>query len=112
MFIQKNLMSVSAQLTASAATYYTSTNTKTLVTKASVCNNDSSVRTFTVYIIKSGGGAADATELLVKTRAIAPGETQDIPELQGHLLENGDFVQALADSAAQVSFFMRDRKSV
>jgi len=105
MFIPKNLMSVSAQLTASAATYYTSTNTKTLVTKASVCNNDTVVRTFTVYSIKSGGGAGD-TNLLVKTRSIAPGESQMIPELQGEMLENGDFIQALADVTLKVSLFM------
>ena len=98
MFIAKNLLSASAQLTAAAATYYTSTNTKTIITKGTMTNSDASVRTFTVYVIKSGGSAG-VTNILISARAIAPGETQEIPELAGQVLENGDFIQMLASSA-------------
>lgn len=99
MFIPKNLLSASAQLTGSAATYYTSLNTKTIVTKCTITNNDTVVRTFTIYVIKSGG-TAGVTNVVILARSIAPSETQEVPEMSGQILEDGDFIQMLASTTA------------
>lgn len=102
MFIPKNLLASSAQLTGAAATYYTSTNCKTIVTSMTVTNTDTVVRTFTVYVIKSGG-AAGATNIVISARSVAPGETQQVPEMAGQILESADFIQALASTAATIT---------
>ena len=105
MFFPKNLLSASAELTASAATYYTSTNCKTLVTKVTIQNNGAAIRTVTFYLIKTGGAAGD-TNKIVNGMSLGIGETVDITALMGQILENGDFIQALADSANDVALFM------
>ncbi len=102
MFIPKNLLATSAQLTASAATVYTSDRTKTLITACTMTNTDTVVRTFTIYVIKVAG-TAGVTNILISARSIAPGETQQVPEMAGQILENGDFVQWLADSASKIT---------
>lgn len=92
----------SAQLTAVAATYYTSTNCRTIVTSLLATNSTASARTVTVYIIKSGG-TAGVTNIVVSARTILPGQTVELLDKNKHM-EQDDFVQALADSAAAVTF--------
>lgn len=92
-----------SQLTASAATYYTApSNTKTLIKKVTLTNNDSVARTATIYLVPSGG-TAGVTNILTKAVSIAPSYTYEAFEAEGQILEAGGTFQALADSAAQVT---------
>lgn len=98
----KKLVSGS-QLTATVATYYTApTNTKTLIKKLTFTNNDATARTVTVYLVTSGG-TAGVTNILTKAASIAAGATYEAFEAEGHILAAGETLQALADSAAQVT---------
>lgn len=92
-----------AQLTASAATYYTCpANTRANFKKLTVTNNDSSARTVTIYLVPSGGSAG-VTNIITKTKTVAAAESADIYEVEGHSINASDFLQALADSASQVT---------
>ena len=94
-----------AQLTASAATYYTTpANTRTQIKKLTVTNPTSSaaVRLVTVHLVPSGGSASD-TNMIISARPVAIGQAMDLFEAENHILEPGDFIQALADAATDVT---------
>lgn len=82
----------------SATTQGTATpaNTKRKITGAAVCNSTASAKTFTAYVIPSGG-TAGATNIYISARTIAPGETYTCPELVGRGMNAGGFIQVLAD---------------
>lgn len=92
-----------AQLTASAATYYTvGANKKARVLNLTVCNTTGAAHTYTIHRVPSGG-TASATNMVISARPIAAGETQLVRELISKVLAAGDTIQALADSATAVS---------
>lgn len=93
-------------LTASAATYYTAgTGVQARIDKCTVSNPTATARTFTLYLIPSGGSAADATTV-IKDRGVNAGETYTCPEVVGQWLNAGGFVQALASAATALSLRM------
>ena len=93
-------------LTASAATYYTSStssNGYTVVTSLVICNTDTAERTFTVYAIVQSGTAATGNKIFDAV-TIAANTTYIIGLDEGMLvLPSGSFIQALADSANVVT---------
>ncbi len=92
-----------AQLTASAATYYTvPANTKSVIKKLTFTNTDTVARTVTVYLVPSAG-TAGVTNILVSARAIAAGDTYDCTEALGQTLLPAGFIQALADVGSKVT---------
>lgn len=92
-----------AQLTASAATYYTApANTKSVIKKLTFTNTDTVARTVTVYLVPSAG-TAGATNILISARPIPAGDTYDCQEALGQTLLIGGFIQALADVGAKVT---------
>lgn len=94
------------QLTASAVTYYTApTNTRCILKKVTVTNPTSSAaaRLVTVHIIPLGGSASDSN-MIVSAKPVAVGQSMDLFEVENHILNPGDFIQALADSASDVTF--------
>lgn len=92
-----------AQLTASAATYYTvPANTKARITKLTFTNSDTTARTMTLYLVPSGGSAG-VTNILTKAFPIGPGATYEAFEAEGHVLSTGDTIQALADVTSMVT---------
>lgn len=92
-----------SQLTAAAATYYTApANTRTKISKLTFTNNDTVARTITLYLVPSGGSAG-VTNLLTKAAPVGPGAVYEAFEAEGHVLQPGDTIQALADSASQVT---------
>jgi hypothetical protein len=104
-YTPKKLMTP-AQLTGSAATYYTSpTNGRTVIKKMTFSNNDSSARTVTVYLIASGGSAG-VTNILTIAKSLAASETWECTEAEGHIIGGGDFIQALADVTAKVTMHL------
>lgn len=95
-----------AQLTTSLATYYTApTSTKTVIKKATLTNNNTSPETASIYLVETGG-TAGATNIILKDKAIGPGETYEIYEMEGHIMNAGDFVRGIASSASQVTFHL------
>jgi hypothetical protein len=73
------------------------------IDKATLCNDAASPITVSINLIPSGG-SADATNQVVKDKAIAAGETYSLgAELGGHILEAGDAIHAVASTAAEVA---------
>lgn len=88
-------------LTDSAATYYTvPAAAKGIVMSASFCNDHSSPVTVTINFVPSGGSATYANQIR-KTKALAAGETWDLPGLP-HVLEAGGFISMVASVTAKV----------
>lgn len=92
-----------SQLTTSAATCYTAPpNTKARI-DAMVATNTSAVAvTVTVHLVSQGGSAADSNVIL-KAKNLAAGESYTVREALGQWLEAGDMIQALASAATAVT---------
>lgn len=101
--VRGNSLVDGSTLTTSTATYFTSTNLRTRVDKATVCNDTGGAQTFTLYRVPLGGAASGANKL-VSARSVGPGETYLCPELVGHWLPPGYTIQASAsvDSALNI----------
>ncbi len=93
-----------AQLTASAATYYTTPAGARSIIKALSFTNTSASTTYTVtvYLVPSGGSAS-ASNVIADTKAIAPKETWICNAALNEVLEAGGTLQALASIAAIVT---------
>lgn len=101
---------VPAQITASAATYYTSTACRTRVDAVTLSNPTGTNRLVTLYLIESGGAAGNPTTITYQKTVLA-GQTVRAWEIEGHWLNSGDFVQAICDAATAVSMFMSGIKT-
>jgi len=77
------------------------TNTMVVVRKLSFYNSGASPRTITVHIVESAGTADTGNTLVVK--AIPPGKTWNVIEIQGEILETGMKVQAKQDTGTDVN---------
>jgi len=87
-----------SQLTAVAATYYTTpANTITTISACSVTNSTVTARTLTLHLVPSGG-AAGVTNLVCSARVIAPGETYNVAGAIGQTMDAGGFISALSDA--------------
>lgn len=103
MAITNKNLNEGAQLTASAATYYTApSNTRTVLKKVTVCNSTAGAVTFTAYKVPSGG-TAGVTNIVTSAKSIAAGATYEAFELENHVLMPGDTLQAFAGSAASLT---------
>lgn len=83
-----------------AATLYSgpATTGTTKILQITVCNTDTLVHTFSLWI----GTNATAT-LVIDKRALAPGETQSVPEAVNLFVGSGIALQMDADTASVVS---------
>lgn len=100
--VAKRIISGS-QLTASAATYYTvPANTKCVLKRITFCNTDTVPRAITIYLVPSAGSAADSNTI-TKTKTLYPNETWSCPDSEGHVIEAGGTVQAMADAATAIT---------
>lgn len=97
------------QLTTSLVTLYTSSAKKTIVDKFTVTNTTGSAATFTLHRIPSGGTASNAN-MLIPARSVNGGAIDLVPELVGHSLEAGDFLQALASAGATLTVMASGRQ--
>lgn len=92
-----------SQLTGSAATYYTApANTRCVIKRLTLTNTSAGAVTATVHLVASGGTASDANTL-TKTHSIAAAETWDCVSAEGHVLEPGGTVQALASAVTSIT---------
>jgi hypothetical protein len=92
-----------SQLTTSAATYYTvPALTTTILRKLSFCNTSGGAVTVTVHLITSGG-TASASNTISSAKSLAANETWSSPDVEGHVMEAGGFIQALASAGTSVT---------
>lgn len=82
-------------------TQYTAVNCTTIVDKFTATNTSLANVTFSVNIV-TNGGTAGGTNLIVKTRTIAPNETYTFPELVGQVLSPGAFISTIAGTASAI----------
>lgn len=93
---------ISAKLAENAqTTQYTAFNCTSIVDKFTATNTSLANVTFSVNIV-TNGGTADGTNLIVKTRTIAPSETYTFPELVGQVLSPGAFISTIAGTASAI----------
>jgi hypothetical protein len=83
-------------------TQYTATNCRTLITKATITNNDTVNRTVSVNVVPPAGSASN-TNRIINTKTIVPGETYLCPELSGQVIESGGFLSTIASATSALS---------
>lgn len=92
-----------SQLTASAATYYTApANTKAVITNMTLTNTSANAVTATVHVISTGATETDSN-MIVKARVLASGETYNCPEAVGKVLLATGTIRAFAGSTTSIS---------
>ena len=83
-------------------TQYTSTGVITVPDKFTATNYSTAVASLSVNLVTSLDTAGNQN-LVVKTKALQPGETYTFPEIVGHYLAAGDFISTLASAANAIS---------
>lgn len=97
---------------AAQTTQYTvPAGTKTVIDKFTATNTSAAVVNFSVNLIAVGGVAADSN-LVVKARPIAPGETYTCPELVGQVLDPGGMISTLASAVSSITVSAGGREIV
>jgi hypothetical protein len=92
-----------SQLTTGAESYYVApANTRCVVKRLSLTNTTLPAVTVTVHLVPSGGSATDSN-MIAKAHAIAGEETWDCVSAEGHVLEAGGSIQALASAATSIT---------
>lgn len=93
-----------AQLTGSAAPYYTTpANTITTISAATFTNSTGTARTVTAYLVPNGG-TAGVTNIVMSAKTVAAGASYNAAELIGQSIPAGATIQAFADAATAVTF--------
>jgi len=88
---------------------YTAVNCKTIIDKFTVTNTSAGNVTFSTNLIAEGGASGDSN-LVLKLRAIAPGDTYTCPELVGQTLESGGIISTFASAAASLTISASGRE--
>ena len=81
---------------------YTSSNVTTIIDKFTATNYTTSAATLSVNLVASGGAAGN-DNLIVKTKALQPGECYTFPELVGQVLLTGGFISTIAGTATAIN---------
>lgn len=90
-------------------TQYTAVNCTTYIDKATVTNTSAGNVQFSANVVTVSGSAA-TTNLIIKTRSIAPNETYSCVELIGQVLQPGDFLSTLASAATSLTMRVSGRE--
>lgn len=90
-------------LTAAAVTQYTAPGlTKTVIKKVTATNTTGTAQSVTLYLIPSGGSAgAASTNTIVQT--VPANSGLELYLAENHVLEAGDFIQALASAVSSIT---------
>jgi hypothetical protein len=106
MAITPAALTASTQLGATAAAIYTTpVQGQTLIKRAVFTNTDTSPRTITVHRVPNLGSAAIGNRVISSFR-LSPGQAYVAVELANMILNGGDAIFALADTASQVNVTM------
>lgn len=90
-------------------TEYTAVNCVALIDKATLTNESNANILVSVHIVVAGA-SADASNRIIKDRAIAPGESYTCPELVGHSVSNGGFISAIAGTDGAITVLVSGRE--
>lgn len=91
-------------LTASAVTQYTAPAlTKCIIKKVTICNTTAAPQTCTIYLVPNAGTAGAANTVL-SAKTIPANSVYEAFECENHVLEAGDFIQALASAISSLTF--------
>ena len=82
-------------------TQYTAVNCRTSIVKFTATNVSGINATLSINLVASGG-ASGTSNLVLKTRTIAPNETYTCPEVVGHSLEPSGSISTLAGAASAI----------
>lgn len=97
------VLNAGAQLTTSAASYYTvPAGTTSIIQSVVLTNTTGGALTATVHLVASGG-TADATNTILSAKMLAAGETYIVPGAAGMVLVTGGTLQALASAGTSIS---------
>ena len=92
-----------SQLTATAATYYTTpANTLTTISACTLTNTTAGAVTATLHLVPNGG-TATALNCILSARTLAAGESFNVGSAIGQTLPAGGTLQGLAGSAASIA---------
>lgn len=83
-------------------TQYTATVVRAIIDKFTATNYSAVAVTLSVNLVTSAGAAGNSN-LVVKTKSLAAGETYTFPEIVGHTLNPGDFISTIASAATSIS---------
>lgn len=92
----------SKTLESSQTDQYTAVGVKARIDKFTLTNQDTVSRAVSVNLIPSGGSAA-ASNLVLKSKTILPGQTYECPELVGQLLAAGGKISTIAPAGSSVT---------
>lgn len=91
------------------ATQYTASGCRTIIDKFTVTNTSGANVQFSANLLAAGGTPGNSN-LVLKTRSIAPGDTYLCPELVGQVLEDGGFISTLAGAATALTISATGRE--
>lgn len=91
------------QLGAADTTVYTCpAGTTARVLKCTACNDTTTVVTFDIHKVESGGAVGD-DRLILNDKSLGSKETYECPEVVGQVLDAGDVISGIASAATQVT---------
>ena len=92
-----------AQPAATDTTLYTAAaNTRVRILQASAVNDTTSTKYISFHRVPSGGSVGDAT-IIINQKALASRESVPLWEIVGQVLEPGDLLSAIAETASQIT---------
>lgn len=97
------------QIEDTQTTQYTSTGVRTIIDKFTATNTTASNVTFSVNLVAQSGSAG-ASNLVVSSKTVVPGETYLCPEVIGHVLNPGDFISTVAGTGAALTVRISGRE--
>ena len=95
----KPLVSAKEAETSQTTQYTAPAGTRVILDKVTGTNTGATSAQLSFNLVPNGG-AAGASNTVVKTKALAAGECYTFPEIVGHVLSPGDFVSTLASASA------------
>lgn len=94
---------------ATQTTQYTATGVTTIIDKFTATNYSTSAATVSVNLVTVSGSAGNVN-LITKTKTLQASEVYTFPELVGQVLNPGDFISTIADTASAINMRVSGRE--
>ena len=92
-----------AQPAATNTTLYTGlANEIVTITKTTATNDTTTATYISFHIVPTGGSVGDAN-IVINRKTIGSRETKELWELEGHVIEYGDILSAIAQTASIIT---------
>jgi P pilus assembly chaperone PapD len=109
MAVTSKVLVAPKQLENAQTTQYTATSVRAIIDKATITNTSAANVTVSVNLVTSGGSAG-ASNLIISSRTIVPGEAYLCPELVGQILDSGSFISTIAGAATSLTMRVSGRE--